>query len=338
MDNDLLIVGPSFFGYGSKICEQLNKLGISAKFYDERADLSTIHKILVRLEVPVLASLIKKGQRNSILKQISKSSFRHILFISSEVASRTFINYINDTYHINTHHYLWDSVDSKRSMKPCIHDAWKTLFFFDVNDAIKYSCQSLPLFYEDNFMYSEPTNLSKDISTTECDVATVASVHSDRLFVLSRFAFNNQQLQCCFYLFCPTFIHYLYARLCFIFLPPISKKSIILSRKSLSKRQTSMFLSRSQCIIDIQHPKQTGLTSRSSETLAMKKILVTTNFYAFHYMRNLNIYTIDRKAPRLQRIPEFIDNSDNQKPLSLEEWCRKMLLIVGIPFVCLNED
>jgi hypothetical protein len=58
---------------------------------------------------------------------------------------------------------------------------------------------------------------------------------------------------------------------------------------------------RSRAILDIEHPRQTGLTIRTLETIGSSRKLVTTNprvrEYDFHHPENVCV--IDRRAPRL---------------------------------------
>ena len=69
--------------------------------------------------------------------------------------------------------------------------------------------------------------------------------------------------------------------------------------KSLSKNEIFDIIKKSRIILDIQHPKQTGLTMRTIEMIGAKKKLITTNTsikgYDFYYQNN--ILVIDRNNP-----------------------------------------
>jgi hypothetical protein len=52
-------------------------------------------------------------------------------------------------------------------------------------------------------------------------------------------------------------------------------------------------------ILDIEHPKQTGLTIRTLETLGARKKLITTNSSVkdYDFYRDSNICVVDRNDP-----------------------------------------
>jgi hypothetical protein len=65
--------------------------------------------------------------------------------------------------------------------------------------------------------------------------------------------------------------------------------------------ELSEILQASRIIIDIQHPKQTGLTMRTIEMLGLKKKLITTNkdVVDYDFYDEKNIFIIDRKNPQI---------------------------------------
>ena len=72
----------------------------------------------------------------------------------------------------------------------------------------------------------------------------------------------------------------------------------------LSNKDILHIIEQSRIVIDIQHPKQTGLTMRTIEMLGAKRKLITTNadVKLYDFYRPENISVIDRKSPKLDEV------------------------------------
>ncbi|RFQ10033.1 hypothetical protein CRE00_28585, partial [Escherichia coli] len=66
--------------------------------------------------------------------------------------------------------------------------------------------------------------------------------------------------------------------------------------RSRSKKQIASFFSSADAVLDIQHPRQTGLTMRTIECLPLKRKFITTNSRVKNYdfYSAENFYFIDR--------------------------------------------
>lgn len=69
--------------------------------------------------------------------------------------------------------------------------------------------------------------------------------------------------------------------------------------KSVDKQGLLDLYGRSRIIIDVQHPKQTGLTMRCFEALGAKRKLITTNtcIQGYDFYHPDNILIVDRQNP-----------------------------------------
>ena len=91
---------------------------------------------------------------------------------------------------------------------------------------------------------------------------------------------------------------------------------------------TNQFYQRAKCIIDINHPNQTGLTMRTIETLGNGKRLITTN----HHIKNESFYNekmilvIDRTNIQIP-VEFFLDHNHtlNIDELEISNWIKKLL-------------
>ena len=101
-----------------------------------------------------------------------------------------------------------------------------------------------------------------------------------------------------------------------------------ISKKSSEIRD---ILLSSNVVVDIQHPRQTGLTMRTIEMLGLGKKLITTNAdirnYDFYNPRN--ILVIDRDNPVIDedfiRTPYEEIDEDIRKRYSLEGFVREII-------------
>jgi hypothetical protein len=75
----------------------------------------------------------------------------------------------------------------------------------------------------------------------------------------------------------------------------------------LAREEVQGVFSRSKAILDVEHPRQTGLTMRTIETIGAARKLVTTNVSVRTYDFYLedNIFIIDRRNPWVSE--EFFD-------------------------------
>lgn len=70
---------------------------------------------------------------------------------------------------------------------------------------------------------------------------------------------------------------------------------------SIAKQNVQDVFNASACILDIEHPKQSGLTMRTLETLGAEKKLITTNrdVRSYDFFDERNICVIDRQSPEI---------------------------------------
>jgi hypothetical protein len=74
-----------------------------------------------------------------------------------------------------------------------------------------------------------------------------------------------------------------------------------ISFTALSKESIFTIFSESNCIIDIQHPNQSGLTMRTLEAVGARKKIITTNPNVMRYdiYDPANIQVVDRLNPEV---------------------------------------
>ena len=277
----LAIVGPTFFGYGSAVSLTFRKLGYPAKFFNERQNDTLIAKIIYRSGVlKRIFSFYLRRQRACLVSDILLSKPEAVIFISPE-----FVN--GDEIHELKRHgcrvvcYMWDSFANKPAALRFL-DCFDSVATFDPKDSEQYGLRLINLFAEDEFdCKNEGT-----IAGRSLELAYVGTNHSNRLSYLSllkRF-YNLTNRNIFVHAFHGNLIYYLrnialYGR----------KAYEIGTWAKLSKAEIAGVFKASKIVLDITHPDQEGLTSRTFETLAANAILLTNN----------------RNAPLL--LPDFAD-------------------------------
>ena len=93
------------------------------------------------------------------------------------------------------------------------------------------------------------------------------------------------------------------------------------SFKSLNKFDVIDIIKKSKCIIDIQHPNQTGLTMRTIEMLGAKKKLLTTNkeIEKYDFYNKNNIFVFDRNNPKID-VEFFIKDYESIDHITYEKY------------------
>ena len=310
----ILVIGPKFFSYGSLIATRLSELGFNAVFVDERPGIGTIEKAVLRFLgpyfVPGLHSRLKK-----YLMEIASDSVEKILLLSSEVVTPGFFPNLRKFFpNAKIIAYSWDSIRNKPNTLKIVPFS-DSAFSFDPEDATQIQGVKLrPLFYHPMFeMKFKHQNLRPKIGF-------LGTLHSDRTLVLSRILSEikktaDAELKC--FIYCQN--KYVFA-FRVLFAPQLWFSRKLISYESLPISNVIEWLKEVDFIIDIHHPKQTGLTMRTVEAIGMGKKLITTNKsiknYAF-YDPNMH-FIVERKNPNLSFLVNQM-NSVNSKADTLKE-------------------
>ena len=233
---------------------------------------------------------------NEKLLELEDSNFDYVLVFRGEDVPNGFFEKLfkKNKSSLNVL-YLWDSLENDNQTFRRL-DLFDKVFTFDPYDAKKYDLKFRPLFYVKNYEVQRTDVVNKPA------FMFVGTDHNDRFNILediSAWCVANGY----------PFFFYLLAnegKLRF-FLNRIRKNNykkssnIIYSWKILSSREIQQKLDDYGVVIDIERPKQNGLTIRTIETIASGKKLLTTNTdirnYSFYDPNRIMI--LDREAPKV---------------------------------------
>lgn len=296
----ILMFCTDFFGYDKRIANALRDTGYVVDLYDERPGKSFFHKSCIRLNVSLYRPVIIRYIR-SIIAEVSHRQYDYILVIKGEGITQGAIKLLRESFpDAKTILYLWDSVrnipDCEDRM--CYYDR---VFTFDPEDAACFHLPYLPLPYDNSvFMFAEKVQF-------EYDVAFVGTAHSVRPRVVKQVAEQCKMMgrKCYYYFYCPHPLVFLYNKMTNPDFRYLSKKEV--NFRALSTDQIHEIYQKSRCILDVEHPKQSGATTRPIEMLPMKKKVITTNpkVKDFPFYRPENFLLIRRDCVELD--PKFFE-------------------------------
>ena len=290
----VLFIAPHFFDYEIEIMRKMERLGAEVFFYDERPSNSVFTKTMIRLNRRFLHLSIKRYFAR-MMKEMNGRLVDYILIIKGETMSSSLLEEMKREFpDAQIILYLWDSVRNNPNIKALI-PLFDRALTFDPDDAREEKkLIHRPLFYLDEY--------AEAASKTEYayDACFIGTLHSDRFAVIKKVsaAIGGKIF---YYMFFHTRLLYLAHR---VFDRAFKGASIGMFRfKPLGKNDTVNAIASSRAVIDIQHPRQKGLTMRTIEIFGAKRKLITTNESIKQYdlYDPRNILVIDRENCVIER-------------------------------------
>ena len=320
----VLLLAPKFFGYELEIKKELENLGARVIYFDERPKNDFFTKVFIRLNLKSFISKKIDDYYKNIIQEIKDESIDYLFLVDVETVPLKFIEktiLMNPKLKVLT--YFWDSVKNRK--KSLEYLAYSNKFFsFDLKDAeADIRIEFLPLFYIDD--YKNIANIENELVY---DISFIGTVHSDRYKIIKKIEEQAKKLdlKTYFYFYSPSKILFFFQKLFKKDFKFINWEDV--SFKSLSKSDVINIIEKSKCIIDIQHPKQTGLPMRTIEMLGGKKKLLTTNIEIMKYdfYNTDNILLLDRNNPKINVDffgKEYKNLTDDiYKKYSINQWLK----------------
>lgn len=290
-DKSVLYFCPKFFNYDQEIKRSLEELGAKVTWFDDRPSNSFISKLLIRVNKGLLNRKISRYYKNILKKlQTRGLKFDYILFVNPEAVSCKILTQIRDEYKSSKFIlYMWDSIKNRKQNQELL-PLFDAKFTFDPKDALQYDMVLRPLFYIDAYKSRDDSRIY--------DLLFIGTAHSDRyIFVQKIVQSFGRELK--------SKLHFYLGSRKLFWLKKISEASFKsvqyrdVSFTSLSHEQNAALIGQSNAVLDINHPKQCGLTMRTFETLGAQRKLITTNADVLNYdfYNPKNILVIDRASP-----------------------------------------
>ncbi|EKN71347.1 lipopolysaccharide biosynthesis protein [Neobacillus bataviensis LMG 21833] len=283
----ILFLCPLFFNYHKKLINAMESLGAEVDFFDERPSNTVISKALLRINRNLVTVQIKKYYEE-IFAAIKDKKYDYIFICQAEATPKSFlinIKMLNSNAKMVL--MLWDSVANKVNTIEKL-ELFDEVFSFDKKDCDQFGLTFRPLFFDEEY-----ERIAKEKAKLVYDLFFVGTVHSDRYKILMdvKQQFEKNKLQVFYFLYIPSKLMYYQRKL---FSSELKGSQINdISFVGMPSGQLTDKLIQSKAVVDIQHPKQTGLTMRTIEMLGANKKMITTNtdiqYYDFYHPNNICI-------------------------------------------------
>lgn len=294
----ILFFSPAFFQYENMIADKMRQMGAQVDMYDVRSVTGAADRALLKISPSFFRNRSLRYYEEIIEKNRDKD-YDYILIVKCDMTPVSILEKFRQVYpHAKLCLNLWDSVENI----PGVVNKFRyfdTLHSFDLNDCERYPVLKFrPLFFGDEFR--RETKGQEDYSY---DISFLGTVHSDRYEVIrkvQRIAEKNH-LKCYWFLYLQSRFIYWFYRLVKREFRKVPESAF--SFEKMSAQEIADIVEQSRIILDIQHPKQTGLTMRTIEMVGMNKKLITTNasIRRYDFYDPCNIAVIDRRKVRLSR-------------------------------------
>lgn len=296
----VLMFCPTFFGYENRVADAMRDEGYEVDLYDERPNSGFICKTSLRLNLKLYKPIVRKYIQKVIDENRGKK-YDYVFVVKSEATGKNEIEMLRKAYpEAEFILYFWDSVANVPDGEKKI-GLYDRVLTFDPVDAKKYNLPFLPI------PYGKEHEQTEDVSEHIYDAAFIGTAHSVRPRVVKQIKEQCGQYgrKCFTYFYSPHVLVYLLNKLTNPNYKHISLKEIHF--KPLPSAEVCKIYKLSKAVIDIEHPKQQGTTTRPVEMLPMKKKIITTNSFVkeFAFYNTNNFCIIDRNDPKIDE--DFFD-------------------------------
>lgn len=323
IQRNVLLISPLTFSYHESISKALVSLGYKVIWWNDRAENSTAYKLGLRL-FPKFTIRISEKHFLRKLKAIEADSITDVLVIKGEGLSTKVVGEMKNTLkNASFGLHLWDGINNAKGAIE-ISSMFDAVSTFDPVDARKYKWHYRPLFSR------KVESVASSSMSIDFHWSFIGTIHSDRHKVISRLRNRYKD----------NYKSYVFA----YFQSPLILKirklidwslwtapAGTLSTQPMSAVDVSGVVGKSIAVLDIEHPKQNGLTMRTIETLLAGKKLVTTNKHIvstnlYHPSR---IFILDRNNPEIDAKffdSEFLTITDDiREYFYCENWVSELI-------------
>lgn len=309
----------------ANIIDTLTGMGAEVDYYSERPNQTFITRALIRINRKLISFKVNKYHQE-ILNETKEKHYDYIFFIRCEAFSRDTISTFR-AQHPNAKMvvFFWDSFNNNKNSAH-VYDLFDKAFCFDKLDSKQYGVRFKPLFYYDLYAKVDTPEHYK------YKTLFIGTLHSDRYKVVheieSQLTGMGHESFSWYYL--PSRLLFYKMRLEDKTIKSVDKN--IIKYTTLSLKQMVELYEQSEIIIDVQHPKQTGLTMRTFEALGAKRKLITTNkdIVNYDFYNPRNILVVDRDNIVIPKL--FVEEPFEELPdelynkYSLTKWLQEVLI------------
>jgi hypothetical protein len=318
----VLLIAPRFFGYDGDIAAELRRRGASVDLLRDRSFDSPSMRVVTRYGRRLVMPAADRYYLRE-LERLGRAEYRAVLVINGQTLSKRVLKVIRSSFPAaRMILYLWDSFRNRRSVFDTL-DSFDDRFSFEPDAAHHGDIAVRPMFFSTSLERQPPRDV-------EYMISFVGTAHTDRYAVVKALSKALPAgTKCCWYLYLhATWVFWAYH---------IGKPSFWTAAKNefkfapLARSEMESLILKSRILLEIEHPRQTGLTIRAFDAIGASRKLVTTNREVRNYdfYREENVCVIDRDNPRIPA--SFIDAPYRELPphiyekYSLSGWMNDVL-------------
>lgn len=283
----------STFDYEKEIIKAMERKGAVVDAYNERPSNGIFARVLLRLNRNLLGGYIRKYY-DAIIEETKDRRYDYILFIKGESISRAILEKLRKCHpEARMVMYVWDSEPFVKNAY-ALMDCFDKFCTFDGRDSEIHHIPLLPLFYIPDFAEMGAKEQEKVY-----DFMFVGTIHNDRYEFIGKIVDQIEKAggTCFTRYYFPSKVNFYKqkwddpgfrgAKMSDFVFTPMPRSGLL------------DYYSKSLIQIDIQDPRQTGLTMRTIETLGARKKLITTNAHVkdYDFYHPDNILVVDRDNP-----------------------------------------
>ena len=297
----ILFIGIGFYDYEKLIVEKLEQSGASVSYMSSVSNMRPVN-FLYRLGIQRLAMRFKDMRREKNISRTESDVDLVFVIKGQELSRENFDEIRRRNPNAQWILYLWDSLIRHTNID-LLFENFPIIYSFDRKDCQKYSrLKFRPLFFREHVDKSR---------NREYSLSFIGWAHSNRLEMIRTLKNQLKAAGKTYYLklyYGP--FDYLVQR--FIKHTITREDGDVVIKRPIPYDKFKDVLSKSELVLDISHPLQSGLTMRTIETIAAGCRLLTTNDDIVNYPQVLPsyYYLLDRKNPNL---PQEIVNDDERK-------------------------
>lgn len=292
----VLLVCPPVFSYHLSIKAELERLGYGVTWWNDRGNNRTVYKICLRLLPRVVTSLLTLVFMSK-LRYLRPMRVRKVLVIKGEGVSIKVLQALRRQFpEAVLSLYFWDSVANAPRAR-AIAPYFDKVSTFDPVDARRYGWAHRPLFAR-----AESVADAAKGDEFRYDWCFIGTLHSDRYRVIERLRRNDFSRKAFIFGYAPSRVVMFVRLLTNRSLWRVPRGSI--STQAMSAGEIAEIFGVSRAVLDIEHPRQRGLTMRTIEALLTGRKLITTN----PYVRESNLYHPSRVCV-IERARPFVPQS-----------------------------
>lgn len=302
----------------------MRKLGAKADVFDVRSVKKAWQRALLKIN-PRLFDRKTEAYYADIFSKVWHNRYDYVVIVKCDMPTERVLSLLRRHFReAEFCLHMWDSVKN-------IPNIEKKFRYFDyISSFDRNDCRGYPQFHFRPLFYCDEYRRGVKDGGYDYDLCFIGTVHSDRWRILKELKRQTEEKG--MKMFCYPYLQSRFIYWFYKLTKPEFRDTDIGEFKfeKISSAETADIVDRSDTVIDIQHPGQTGLTIRTIEMIGMNKKMITTNadikYYDFYDPGNIQV--IDRKNP------VFRENTGSRyKPLgerlyekySLESWIYEVL-------------